>query len=86
MTGKVKSNKKSGLPRGVYLNNAKTRYIVKITVKGKSAYQGTYDTIEEASNAYEKLRAQIPTRSGKYPRLKKVNKNDALAGTPWFGL
>ena len=49
----VKKKRKYDLPRGVKFNKNKTRYKVEICINKKNTYLGTYNTIEEASKAYE---------------------------------
>jgi hypothetical protein len=45
--------KKSGLPVGVFFIKTSKKYITQITINNKQIYLGTFNTIEEASNAYQ---------------------------------
>ena len=55
---KSRANKKSGLPKGVYMFNSKqgARYQAKVFVVKKDRTIGTYDTSKEAEVAYQYVR------------------------------
>jgi hypothetical protein len=59
--GERKSNKKSGLPQGVYLirTTLAKPYMAQTCVSGKKKYLGMYATPEEASAAYHEAIASI---------------------------
>ena len=44
---------KTGLPTGVILNKTYNKYVGQIQINGKTTYLGFFNTIEEASNAYQ---------------------------------
>lgn len=51
--------KVSGLPQGVRRGTRSERYRAAIKVKGRSCNIGTFDTVEEASAAYQEMRGLI---------------------------
>lgn len=54
---RVNINKKSGLPKGIYKgkpNNGKPRYRAIVQIDKVNYHLGTYDTIEQAQEAYDK--------------------------------
>jgi hypothetical protein len=46
------ADKRSGLPKGVALTRSRQRYLARITKDGRQIYLGTFDTPEEAHQAY----------------------------------
>jgi hypothetical protein len=46
---------KSGLPVGVSFKKSNEKYLSQIRIKGKKIYIGQFSTIEEASEAYQKV-------------------------------
>jgi hypothetical protein len=59
--GERKSNKKSGLPQGVYLmrTTLSKPYMAQTCVNGKKKYLGMFATPHEASRAYQEALASI---------------------------
>lgn len=55
----VKSNKDSGLPKGVFLSKCGTTFFSTIKINGKPKYLGTYKTIHEAKQAYDKKSIEV---------------------------
>ena len=50
---------KSGLPTGVYFHKRNKKYESQIRINGKKKYLGSFNTIEEASNAYQNKLKEI---------------------------
>ena len=55
---KTRKASRGSLPLGVTLNSTRTRYRATVRVGGKLFSHGTFDTIEEASQAYKKAKSK----------------------------
>lgn len=70
---------KSGMPTGVHLNKKSNKYISQITINRIQRHLGSFNTIEEASEAYQKALANpesvlLPRKTKGYYFNKKRNK------------
>lgn len=76
-----RGKKKNGLPTGVFYTLNNTRFFAAITVNGKTERIGTFDTIEEASRAYNNKRKEIIIQvADKYKNMLDCKVYDAIIG------
>lgn len=66
--------RKGLLPVGVYKNKQGTKYITNIRLKGKNKYLGSFDTVIEASEAYQQAKKQhVLSECARYRELYSDN-------------
>jgi TATA-box binding protein (TBP) (component of TFIID and TFIIIB) len=85
----VQPKRKNKFPPGVTFKTKANKYTAKAFRNGKHIYIGSYDTVEEAAQAYQDfIKANPPERSGQKASLsfsKRKPKND-FKGTWLYGL